>query len=157
MSDLAGARGAGDALLAKGAGTALITLGERGALFHGRDRSLHVPLFATGKVVETAGAGGAFVGGFAAALAGGADPLEAARFGLATAGIYAIGFGVALALNAHFGRTAVSRGLAAAHAGAQLSVPDTTSKNQCHMRTTSPLRTLASAARTMPSELIAAS
>ena len=34
-----------------------------------------------------AGAGDAFVGGFAAALAGGADPLEAARFGSATAGI----------------------------------------------------------------------
>ncbi|MHC2436288.1 ribokinase [Bradyrhizobium sp. USDA 4451] len=87
VGDLAGARRAGDALLAKGAGTALITLGERGALFHARDRSLHVPPFAAGKVVETAGAGDAFVGGFAAALAGGADPLEAARFGSATAGI----------------------------------------------------------------------
>ncbi|MGY3447309.1 ribokinase [Bradyrhizobium sp. USDA 4473] len=87
VGDLAGARRAGDALLAKGAGTALITLGERGALFHARDRSLHVPPFAAGKVVETAGAGDAFVGGFAAALAAGADPLEAARFGSATAGI----------------------------------------------------------------------
>ncbi|MCC8965718.1 ribokinase [Bradyrhizobium sp. Pear76] len=87
VSDLAAARRAGDALLAKGAGTALITLGERGALFHGRDRSLHVPPFTAGKVVETAGAGDAFVGGFAAALADGADPLEAARFGSATAGI----------------------------------------------------------------------
>ena len=74
VSDLAGARRAGDALVAKGAGTALITLGERGALFHGRDRSLHVPPFAAGKVVETAGAGDAFVGGFAAALAGGPIP-----------------------------------------------------------------------------------
>ncbi|NEU98160.1 ribokinase [Bradyrhizobium uaiense] len=87
VSDLAAARRAGDALLAKGAGTALITLGERGALFHARDRSLHVAPFAAGKVVETAGAGDAFVGGFAAALADGADPLEAARFGSATAGI----------------------------------------------------------------------
>ncbi len=49
--------------------------------------SLHVPPFAAGKVVETTGAGDAFVGGFAAALADGADPLEAARFGSATAGI----------------------------------------------------------------------
>ncbi|WP_316190855.1 ribokinase [Bradyrhizobium sp. SZCCHNS2096] len=87
VSDLAGARRAGDALLAKGAGTALITLGERGALFHGKGRSVHVPSFAAGKVVETTGAGDAFVGGFAAALAGGADPLDAARFGAATAGI----------------------------------------------------------------------
>jgi ribokinase len=87
VADFDGARRAGDALLAKGAGTALITLGERGALFHARDRSVHVPPFAAGKVVETTGAGDAFVGGFAAALAGGADPLEAARFGSAGAGI----------------------------------------------------------------------
>ena len=87
VGDLAGARRAGDALLARGAGTALITLGERGALFHTQERSVHVPPFAAGKVVETTGAGDAFVGGFAAALAAGADPLEAARFGSATAGI----------------------------------------------------------------------
>jgi ribokinase len=87
VSDFEGARRAGDALLAKGAGTALITLGERGALFHARDRSVHVPPFAAGKVVETTGAGDAFVGGFAAALAGGADSLQAARFGSAGAGI----------------------------------------------------------------------
>ncbi|MGY3410958.1 sugar/nucleoside kinase (ribokinase family) [Bradyrhizobium sp. GM5.1] len=49
VSDLAGARRAGDALLGKGAGTVLITLGEAGALFHGQDRSLHVPSFAAGK------------------------------------------------------------------------------------------------------------
>jgi ribokinase len=98
VSDLAGARRAGDALLAKGAGTALITLGERGALFHARDRSLHVPPFAAGKVVETTGAGDAFVGGFAAALADGADPLEAARFGSATAGISVTRAGTAPAM-----------------------------------------------------------
>jgi len=87
VSDLAAARRAGDALLTKGAVNAVITLGERGALFHARDRSVHVPPFAAGKVVETTGAGDAFVGGFAAALASGADPLDAARFGSAAAGI----------------------------------------------------------------------
>lgn len=87
VGDLAAARRAGDALLAKGAGTALITLGERGALFHARDRSVHIAPFAAGKVVETTGAGDAFVGGFAAALAGGTNPLDAARFGSAAAGI----------------------------------------------------------------------
>jgi ribokinase len=87
VADLAAGRRAGDALLSRGAGTALITLGERGALFHSRDRSVHIRPFAAGKVVETAGAGDAFVGGFAAALAGGADPLQAARFGSAAAGI----------------------------------------------------------------------
>lgn len=87
VGDLAAARSAGDALLARGAGTALITLGERGALFHTRERSVHVQPFVAGKVVETTGAGDAFVGGFAAALAAGTDPLEAARFGSAAAGI----------------------------------------------------------------------
>ena len=98
VSDLAGARRAGDVLLARGAGTALITLGERGALFHARDRSLHVPPFAAGRVVETTGAGDAFVGGFAAALAHGADPLDAARFGSATAGISVTRAGTAPAM-----------------------------------------------------------
>jgi ribokinase len=65
----------------------VITLGERGALFHSSDRSVHIAPFLAGKVVETTGAGDAFVGGFAAALAGGANPLEAARFGSAAAGI----------------------------------------------------------------------
>ncbi len=88
VGDLAAARRAGDALLARGAGTALITLGERGALFHVKDRSVHIAPFSVGKVVETTGAGDAFVGGFAASLAGGTNnPLQAARFGSAAAGI----------------------------------------------------------------------
>jgi len=87
VADLVAARRAGDALLARGAGTAVITLGERGALFHARDRSIHIACFSAGKVIETTGAGDAFVGGFAACLADGQDPLEAARFGSAAAGI----------------------------------------------------------------------
>lgn len=87
LASLDDARRAGDALLAKGAGTALITLGEKGALFHARGRSVHVPAVKAGPVVETTGAGDAFVGGFAAALARGGDALEAARFGCAVAGI----------------------------------------------------------------------
>ena len=81
------ARKAGDALLRKGAGAALITLGEAGALLHAPNRSVLVPAFKAGPVVETAGAGDAFNGGFAAALARGAAPLEATRFGCAVAGI----------------------------------------------------------------------
>ena len=81
------ARKAGDALLAKGAHTALITLGTRGALFHNAQRSVMIPAFAAGKVVETAGAGDSFVGAFAAGLAEGMDPVDAARFGSAAAGI----------------------------------------------------------------------
>jgi ribokinase len=81
------ARRAGDALLAKGAGTALITLGARGALFHTGQQSVMIAAFNAGKAVETAGAGDSFVGAFAAALADGTDPLEAARFGCAAAAI----------------------------------------------------------------------
>jgi ribokinase len=81
------AKRAGDAFLKKGVGTALITLGEKGALLHGRDRSVLVPAFHVGTVVETAGAGDAFNGGFAAALARGLGAEEAARFGCAVAGI----------------------------------------------------------------------
>jgi ribokinase len=81
------ARKAGDVFLAKGAGAALITLGEAGALLHTRETSVLVPAFNAGPVVETAGAGDAFTGGFAAALARGMPPDAAVRFGCAVAGI----------------------------------------------------------------------
>jgi ribokinase len=81
------ARRAADVFLRKGVGTALITLGENGVLLHGRTTSLHLPAFNAGPVVETAGAGDAFNGGFAAALARGDTPEAAARFGCAVAGL----------------------------------------------------------------------
>ncbi|PDT43434.1 MULTISPECIES: ribokinase [Sinorhizobium] len=81
------ARRAGDVLLKKGAKTALITLGERGVLYHADGQSVLVPAVASGPVIDTTGAGDAFVGGFSAALARGALPVEAVRFGCATAGI----------------------------------------------------------------------
>jgi len=78
---------AAGAFLEKGVGTAVITLGEKGALLHSASRTEHVPAVAAGPVVETTGAGDAFNGGFATALARGADPVEAVRFACATAGI----------------------------------------------------------------------
>ncbi len=81
------ARAAGDALLARGAQVAIITLGENGALFHDNTQSVHVPAVNAGPVVETTGAGDAFNGGFAAALAEGVPALDAVRFACATAGI----------------------------------------------------------------------
>ncbi|APG94613.1 ribokinase [Sinorhizobium americanum] len=81
------ARRAGDVLLKKGAKTALITLGERGVLYHTDGQSVLVPAVASGPVIDTTGAGDAFVGGFCAALARGVSPVEAVRFGCATAGI----------------------------------------------------------------------
>jgi ribokinase len=81
------ARAAGDVLLERGVGCALITLGARGALLHSKDRSELIPAFSAGPVVETTGAGDAFNAGFASALARGLDPVAAATFGSATAGI----------------------------------------------------------------------
>ena len=95
VTDLASARKAADVLLAKGVGTALITLGGQGSLLHGSGKSVHIPVFSAGKVVDTTGAGDAFNGGFAAALARGASAEEAARFGSATAGISVTRMGTA--------------------------------------------------------------
>ena len=81
------ARKAADVLLSKGVGAAVITLGEKGVLLHSRSMSEHVPAVHAGPVVETTGAGDAFNGGFAYALAEGSDPLEAAHFACAVAGI----------------------------------------------------------------------
>ncbi len=81
------AKKAAAALLDKGVGAAVITLGENGVLYHDKSQSVHVPAFNAGPVVETTGAGDAFNGGFATALARGLDPVEAVRFGCATAGI----------------------------------------------------------------------
>ena len=81
------ARRAADVFLDKGVGAAIITLGERGAVYHSATRSELVPAIAAGSVVETTGAGDAFNGGLATALAGGQDPVAAVRFGCATAGI----------------------------------------------------------------------
>jgi ribokinase len=78
---------AAKALIAAGAGAAVITLGAQGALFHDGVETVHVPVFRAGPVVETTGAGDAFNGGFASALARGLSPVDAVRFGSATAGI----------------------------------------------------------------------
>lgn len=81
------AKTAAAALLAKGVGAVVITLGAQGALYHDGQTTLHTPVIAAGKVVDTTGAGDAFNGGFAVALAEGM-PIEAAlRFASATAGI----------------------------------------------------------------------
>ncbi|MCV9961790.1 ribokinase [Pararhizobium sp. BT-229] len=94
------ARRAGDVLLAKGAGTALITMGARGVLYHAADRSVHLPAISSGPAIDTTGAGDAFVGAFAAKLSTGADPIDAARFGCAAAGIAVTRRGTAPAMPA---------------------------------------------------------
>ena len=78
------AKQACDALHDLGVGTPIITMGEQGAFVHGHGI---VPAVIAGDVIETTGAGDAFNGGFAAALAQQRTPLDAARYGCATAGI----------------------------------------------------------------------
>ena len=78
---------AAKSLLDQGVGAAIITLGENGALFHDATQTVQVPAMIAGPVVETTGAGDAFNGGFAAALVRGMDPVDAVRFGTATAAI----------------------------------------------------------------------
>ncbi|MFO6464348.1 ribokinase [Jannaschia sp. KMU-145] len=88
VTDAASARAAGEALLAAGVGrAAILTLGAQGALYHDADTTEIVPAFDAGPVVETTGAGDAFNGAFAAALAEGMSPRDAVRFGCATAAI----------------------------------------------------------------------
>lgn len=72
------------ALIRLGVKTPIITMGEQGAYLYGHGL---VPAINAGPVVETTGAGDAFNGGFAAALAQGSSPLQAAQMGCVTAGL----------------------------------------------------------------------
>lgn len=87
VTTVAEAKAAAAALLGKGVGAVVITLGEKGALYHDARQTVHVPVISAGPVVETTGAGDAFNGGFAVALAEGRDVIDAVRFGCATAGL----------------------------------------------------------------------
>ena len=81
------ARAAAVELRKRGAGGALITLGEKGVYVLTDEVDAHVPAMCNAPVIDTSGAGDAFVGGFSAALSAGESVLEAVRFGCATAGI----------------------------------------------------------------------
>ncbi len=87
VESLADAERAAADLVRRGARNALITLGEKGALLHGADGTVHVPVFPVEKVVDTTGAGDAFNAGFCVAIAEGRSPKEAVRFGCALAGL----------------------------------------------------------------------
>ena len=87
VGSAADAERAADAFLALGVRNAVITLGAQGAFVKNRTVKALVPAFDAGPVVETTGAGDAFNGGFAVALAEGRGLVEAARFGCAVAGL----------------------------------------------------------------------
>ena len=87
VTDLASATTAAEALLARGVGGVIVTLGGMGALLHDGTAATHIPAIKAGEVAETTGAGDAFNGGFATALAAGMQLPEALRFATATAAI----------------------------------------------------------------------
>ena len=80
-------RQAAEQLIARGAGSVIVTLGEKGAMLVSKAGAVHVPAVSAGKVLDTTGAGDAFNGGFAVALARGLPPEDAVRFGCCVAGI----------------------------------------------------------------------
>jgi ribokinase len=87
VGSLADAERAADALLGRGVGTVVVTLGAQGALVKNARIREHVAAVDAGPVLETTGAGDAFNGGLAVALAEGRGMVEAVRFGCAVAGI----------------------------------------------------------------------
>jgi ribokinase len=81
------AEAAAGVFLNKGVGTVVITLGENGVLVKSAQVCEHIAAFEVERVIDTTGAGDAFNGGFATALAQGRELLDAVRFGCATAAI----------------------------------------------------------------------
>ena len=95
VTNISEAEKAAGEFLARGVRNVIITLGGEGALVRNRDVTEHVRAFDAGTVVETTGAGDAFNGGLAIALAEGKDVVEATRFGCAVAGISVTRYGTA--------------------------------------------------------------
>jgi ribokinase len=77
-------------LLGLGPRSVVITLGDAGAVVADGGRVWHVPAVTVDTVVDTTGAGDAFAGALASALAGGASLAEAVSAGMA-AGAQAVG------------------------------------------------------------------
>jgi ribokinase len=65
----------------------IVTLGREGAVYISPNAELHRVSAPKVTAVDTTGAGDAFVGSFAYALAGGQDPLEAMKFGIKIASL----------------------------------------------------------------------
>ena len=84
-------------LLGHGPHSVVITLGERGALVATAGAARLIPAFPV-EAVDTVGAGDAFCGAFAVALASGAPLLDAARYGSAAAACAVTRPGAAAAL-----------------------------------------------------------
>ena len=92
---------AAKALLALGVRKgALITLGENGSLYWDGAEAIHTAPMNAGRAVDTTGAGDAFNGGFACALAEGLAVRDALRFATATAALSVTKHGTAASMPA---------------------------------------------------------
>ncbi len=87
--DIESARAAGQSLCVEGCQTVILTLGPDGALLFYEDRVEHVPAVEV-EVVDTTGAGDAFVGVYTAMRAEGKPELTAVQYGVC-AGALAVG------------------------------------------------------------------
>jgi ribokinase len=89
---------AAQALRARGARAAIVTMGQQGAVLSSDEHALHVPVFPVARVVDTTGAGDAFSGALALALAERRSLPEAARFASAAAALSVTAPGAANAM-----------------------------------------------------------
>ena len=87
VTDISSAEAAASVFRKRGVKNVVITLGAQGALIKSSNLTRHIPAVLAGPVVETTGAGDAFNGGLAAALAEGMDLIEATKFACIAAGI----------------------------------------------------------------------
>jgi len=98
VNSLDGAAKAADVFIKRGVKSVIITLGKNGVYIKSRKFVGHIPAFRIDNVIDTTGAGDAFNGGFATALAEGMDIKDAAIFGNAVAGISVTRIGTAPAM-----------------------------------------------------------
>jgi ribokinase len=88
VTDLSSATSAARRILSRGVAKAcILTLGAHGCVWCDPETEFHVPAMEAGPLVETTGAGDAFNGGLAVALAEGMPPRDAMRFATATAAL----------------------------------------------------------------------
>jgi ribokinase len=86
ITDLESARAAALAIVARGARRVIITMGSHGALIYDNQQFQHIPAFPA-LSVDTTGAGDAFNGALAAAIADGQTLAQAATFASAFASL----------------------------------------------------------------------
>jgi ribokinase len=98
VASLDDAERVGEKLMARGVANVVITLGERGALICTKDLARHAPAVEAGDPMDSTGAGDAFCGAFAVALAEGKTLEAATRYGCAAAGIQVTQWGTAPAM-----------------------------------------------------------